>query len=154
MDKKKVVELEQQMLEEHRKDLEALTRLKRFLPSNDNVGGQETSTIITEPPSHSTIASLVPEEGTPLKYAIRDILNNDPSVKWINKKILQYLLDVGFELKAQKPIYSIGQATQQLLGSGEIKLVKKGFGSTPNILRGLTLIEQVAREEAEDLDVE
>ena len=149
MDKKTVTELEQQMLEEHRKDLEALARLKRFLPSKDNMGGLETSTTITEPPSHSTITPLVPEEGTPLKHAIRDILNHDPSVKWTNSKVLKYLIDIGFELKAQKPIYSIGQATQQLISSGEIKLVKKGSGSAPSTLCGLTSLEQAARESAE-----
>ena len=153
MDQKKVTDIEREMLEEHRKDLKALARLKRFLHSSESTSAPQTSNAIPVQPSEP-IAPLVPEEGTPLKHAIRDIMNNDPNRKWSNGKMLNYLSSIGFNLKAKKPIYSIGQATQQLVESGEVKLQKQGFGSLPNIYRGLTQLEKSALESAEELEAD
>ena len=153
MDDKEITALERQMLKEHQKDLEALARLKRFLPSNGSTSAPAITNAMPAQPSEP-IAPLVPEEGTPLKHAIRDIMNNDPTVKWSNGKMLKYLSSNGFELKAKKPIYSIGQATQKLVESGKIKLVKQGFGSSPNSYRGITKLEQAALESAEELAVD
>ena len=147
MDNEQVAAMEKQMLEEHRKDVEALERLKRFLPSNSSGVTSQGKTVLHEP-----VTPLIPEEDTPLKYAIRDIMNNDPNVRWTNSKMLKYLKEIRFTLNAKQPIYSIGQATQKLLNTGEIKLLMKGAGSTPNVFRGLTDLEQAARESAEEVE--
>ena len=146
MDNEQIAAMERQMQEEHRKDVDALERLKRFLPSN---GLGATSQVTAQ-----SVIPLVPEEDTPLKDAISDIMDNDPTVRWTNTKMLKYLTDVGFKLNAKQPIYSVGQATQRLLDSEKIKLVRKGAGSTPNIFRGLTALEQAARESAEEVEAE
>ncbi len=148
MDNEQVAAMERQMLEEHRKDVEALERLKRFLPSNSSEVTSQEKTVL-----HQTVTPLIPEEDTPLKYAIRDIMNNDPNVRWTNSKMLNYLENIRFTLNAKRPIYSIGQATQRLLGTEEIKLLIRGAGSTPNVFRGLTDLERTARESAEELEV-
>ena len=119
MDPEKVTDIERQMLEEHRKDLKALARLKRFLHSSEN------NAIPVQP--SEPIAPLVPEEGTPLKHAIRDIMNNDPTRKWSNGKMLNYLSSIGFNLKAKKPIYSIGQATPTAGGIWGSQTSEAGF---------------------------
>ena len=152
MNEHEITALEQQMMKEHRKDLEALARLKRFLPSNGSTSAPETSKAMPVQPSEA-ITPLVPDEYTPLKEAIRDIVNNDPSVRWTNPKMLKYLREIGFELKAKKPIYSINQGTKKLIEAGEIKLIRKGYGSTPSVYRGLTPLEQAARESVEDSDL-
>lgn len=152
MDQDQIAAMEQQMMEEHRKDMEALARLKRFIPPNGATSGASRSSITVSAPS--PVVPLVPEEGTPLKHAIRDIANHEPSVRWTNVKMLKYLESIKFELNAQKPIYSIGQATQKLIDRGDLKLVKKGSGNTPNIFRGLTGLELAAREDAENRDQE
>ncbi len=138
--------MERQMQKEHRKDVEALGRLKRFLPSN-SLGA--TSQVTAQ-----SVVPFVPEEDSPLKDAIRNIMNNDPVVRWTNTKMFKYLTEVGFKLNAKQPIYSIGQATQRLFDAGEIKLVRKGAGSTPNFFRGLTALEQAARESAEEVEAD
>ena len=153
MDANEIPTLEQEMMKEHQKDLAALARLKRFLPSNGSASASEISNAMPVQ-SSDPITPLVPEEDTPLKHAIRDIMNNDPTVKWSYRKMLKYFSDIGFKLKAKKPIYSIGQATQKLVGAGQIKLLKQGFGSSPNSYRGLTPLEQAALESAQKLELE
>ena len=69
-----------------------------------------------------------------------------------NPKMFKYLKDIGFRLNAKKPIYSIGQATQRLINSEQIKLLRKGAGNKPNIFRGLTNLEQAARESSEEME--
>ena len=148
MDRDQVAAMERQMLEEHRKDVEALERLKRFLlPPNSSGVTSQRETLF-----HQPVIPLVPEGDTPLKYALRDIMNNDPNVRWTNPKMLKYLKEIGFTLNAKQPIYSIGQATQRLLDAGEIKLLIRGSGSTPNVFRGLTDLEQAARDSAEEVE--
>ena len=108
MDNDQIAALERQMQEEHKKDLDALDRLKRFLPSNGSehaAGTHAEATQVARPASQ-----FVPEADTPLVYAVRDVMNYDPAVRWTNPKMLKYLTDSGFELKAKQPIYSIGQA--------------------------------------------
>ncbi len=151
MDKDQIAAIERQMQEEHKKDMEALERLKRFIPSSGiNGNASDVHQVPLQSISKIPVTPLVLEEGTSLKHAIRDIMNHDPSIRWTNVKMLKYLEDIKFELKAKKPIYSIGQATQKLVDGGEIKLVKKGSGNAPNIYRGLNQLEQAAREASEN----
>jgi hypothetical protein len=155
MDSDQIAAMERQMQEEHKKDMEALARLKRFLPGNGASSNGATSAATHQAASPTQpVFPLVPAEGTPLKHAIRDIMNHDPSVRWTNVKMLKYLQDIKFELNAIKPIYSIGGATQKLFDAGEIKIVKKGSGNTPHVFRGLTPLEQAARDAAAKEDDE
>ena len=152
MEKDQIDAMERQMLEEHRKDMEALARLKRFLPADGATKGSSATSQVTA--VSKPVSPLVPEDDVPLWHAIRDIMNHDPSVRWTNPKMFKYLKDIGFRLNAKKPIYSIGQATQRLINSERIKLLRSGTGSTPNIFRGLTALEQAARESADEIEAE
>jgi hypothetical protein len=64
--------------------------------------------------------------------------------------MLSHLQKIGYDLKAKRPIYSIGQATGRLAEKGEIVIVRKGSGNEPNVYRGLTLEEQQKRETASE----
>ncbi len=50
--------------------------------------------------------------------------------------MVKHLTDMGFNLKAQKPVFSVGQAMRKLADQGRIKLIRKGSGSEPNIYKG------------------
>ena len=138
MDATKIETLERQMIEEHRKDLEALARLKRFLPSN-----VATASPIDERQTKLPVYLEVRVEDdmdeTPvmtLRGKIEQTVNSDPNLKWTTQKVLAYLRQVGFPLNAKKPIYSVGQTLKILADQGRIRLVRKGVGSAPNIYRG------------------
>ncbi len=149
MDRTQIEQIERQMEEDHRLDREALERLKRFIPVNGN-GNSHPASNLAQPVSQPKLP-YVPEEGTPLKHAVRDIMNNDPTQKWTNPKMLQYLKKVGFPLNAKKPVISVSQATQRLEAGGQIKLLKSGSGNSPNVYRGLTQLELAAKQESDDL---
>jgi hypothetical protein len=74
---------------------------------------------------------------TSLRGKIGELINADPNVRWTTQRVLTKLQEMGFPLKAQKPIYSIGQSLQSLAKRGSIRVVHKGSGSAPNIYRGI-----------------
>lgn len=136
MDEEQILAIERQMQEEHKKDLEALARLKRFIPgANKRIRPLEVQ---HEEVMAEVMSGNDGEEGSAisLRGKIKEILNSDPPVRWTNTRILTYLKKMGFPLNAKKPIYSVSQATQRLAIRGEIIIVRHGVGNQPNIYRG------------------
>jgi len=147
MDATQITVLERQMLEEHKKDIEALARLKRFLPTNGAA---------PDPVEHRQMALPVGGDAeelddapvTTLRGKIEEIINADPTQKWTTQRVLARLREIGFPLNAQKPIYSVGQSLKILAGHERIKLVRKGVGSAPNIYRA-----RVTEQQANSMEV-
>jgi hypothetical protein len=135
MDAAQIGALERQMLEEHRKDLEALARLKRFLPTNGS-GAKSIDDNQMDLPGAVAEADLDEGPVVSLRGTIEQIVNSDPTVRWTTQKVLKRLQQTGFPLKAKKPIYSVGQALQKLSEGGRIRVVRRGVGSAPNIYKG------------------
>jgi hypothetical protein len=133
MNQEQIAEIERHMREEHRKDLEALARLKRFLPQNGlshPVPAAEVEQIDLDEDFED------PKPVTSLRSKIGEVLNENPSVRWTTQKVLARLREDKFPLKAQKPIYSVGQALQKLVTKGTIRIIRHGTGSDPNVYKG------------------
>ena len=76
MDKNQILAIEQQMMEEHQKDLEALNRLKRFIPANRN--GSQPSEIANKETLDSVPIVDDAEEGPAisLRGKIKEIMDS------------------------------------------------------------------------------
>jgi hypothetical protein len=81
---------------------------------------------------------------TSIRGKIEQVMNADSQIRWTTQKMLAHLQTTGFPLKAQKPIYTIGQSLQKLADKNRIVLLKRGAGGSPNIYRGKTIAEQNA----------
>jgi hypothetical protein len=122
---------------ELRRDLAAIERVKKMMAfKNGNLGSALTvpKIPINQPPELQP--SDLPEETLSLRGTIESILNADPSIRWTVQKVVQRLKDMNFDLKAQKPVFSVGQAMKKLADKGRIRLVKKGSGSEPHVYQG------------------
>jgi hypothetical protein len=128
--------------EELRRDLEAIERVERLMAlKNGSISNKdERQTVL--PINISLEDSLAmqdededQDQGTSLKGAIAATINADPAMRWTNRKMLTHLQQIGFKLRAQKPIYSIGQAMQKLCDAGDIRIVRKGAGNLPNVYK-------------------
>jgi hypothetical protein len=117
------------MLEDKlKKDLEAISRVKGLLGLN----GTAPHARLNEVEADETEAPV-----TSLRSTIERIVNGDPYAKWTTAKVLAKLQADKYPLKAQKPIYSVGQSLQKLAESERIRLTRRGVGSSPNIYRAL-----------------
>jgi len=137
--------------EELRRDLDAIARVKQLMalkngslspPDSRQLKLAITRLTDAEDDDEAPIQSL---RGT-----VEKIINADPTIRWTTQKVLAHLQNTGFPLKAQKPIYSVGQALQKLAGDGKIRIVRKGVGSQPNIYKG-KVVEQEAHSEGGDI---
>jgi len=146
MDATQITALERQMLEEHKKDLEALARLKRFLPTNGSAPTVDERQMAL-PVLGRLDEDLDEAPVKSLRGTIERIVNADPSVRWTTQKMVFHLQGIRFPLRAKKPIYSVGQSMQILANRGAIRLVRRGVGAAPNIYRGKSNNEQITETE-------
>jgi hypothetical protein len=158
LDKTQIEELEKAMLEEHRLDLEALNRLKRFLPANGanakQVSGKEADTAAhAEPgplpratnamparpadkkvPSDHDLDEDLQDIGT-LRGKVGEVMASDPERSWTGERMLTHLRVIGFPLRAQRPSISIVTAMTYWVKRDFAHVVRKGVGRAPNIVR-------------------
>ena len=121
--------LEEEMREEHRRDLEALERLKRFLPGASNNHRQLSL-------SHEALGVENGDEeySGSIKGKIEEVMSADPNKKWTVPKMLDHLRHLHFPLHAKKPQVSIGTAFGRLYSKEKkITLLRKGSGRIPNV---------------------
>ena len=137
--------------DELKRDLEAIERVERMMtfknipieskpePVPERLTASQT---IAEAPQAMAeeIEDDLDSDANPnsLRGTIEQIINTHPDVRWTTQRILAHLSKINYPLKAQKPIYSVGQALRQLTVKRRIKLARKGAGSEPNIYRALS----------------
>jgi hypothetical protein len=140
MTKDQVEAIEAAMLEEHRKDLEALQRLKRFLP---NAGPSGLDAARAPKPN---VAEEEPEDETSpsLRDKIAEILSADPSQGWTTRKVLARLVELKFPLGAQRPINGVSVALSVWVRRGKAYIARRGTGRKPHIYRWGTKPSQAA----------
>ena len=126
------------MKDELRKDMEALERVERMMATkNSKLGGGSPA------PDDRQMALGVPEDdeydteapADSLRGTIERIVNADPAARWTTSKVLTKLQEMQYDLRAKKPIYSVGQSLNVLAKKGRIRLARKGSGSAPNIYK-------------------
>lgn len=154
--KKHIDELERAMLEEHRRDFEALARLKRFLPSNgaqaqpvamatdpagrgitkaDSMSRPTIATPISDGPTDDVDPDHDPQDLGTLRDKIGEIMASDPNRTWTGKKMLEQLQSIKFPLQARKPISGIVTSMTYWVKQDCAVITRKGSGRAPNIVR-------------------
>jgi hypothetical protein len=127
MTKEEIKSIEMAMLNEHRKDLEALDRLKRFLPDSAPNGTGNHETADEEDESDSGASSL--------RDKIAEIMSAAPDQNWTGQKVLARLIELKFPLASKKPINGVSVALNIWVKRGKAHIHKKGSGRKPNIYR-------------------
>jgi hypothetical protein len=131
--------------EELRKDLEALERVERLMAAKNSSLSRPDDRQLALPingiPTKQDAIDTAEEDAdnapsTSLRGKIAEVINSDPNARWTTQRVLAHLQELHFPLKAQKPIYSVGQSLNGLAKRGMIRLVRKGTGSEPNIYKG------------------
>jgi hypothetical protein len=124
--------------EELKRDLEAIARVRHLMAiKNGSLSAPDSRQLNLAIGGKMNTSDEEDEAPVPsLRGTIEKLINSDPNVRWTTQKVLLHLQQTGFPLKAQKPIYSIGQALQNLVEKGAIRLVRRGTGSAPNLYKG------------------
>jgi hypothetical protein len=129
---------------ELKKDLDAISRVRKMMASKNGAVADATKTIVTLPSSTptSSVSDADDDEDdldegpvTSLRGTVERVVNSDPNKQWTTQRVLDRMRRDGFDFKAQKPIYSVGQALQKLAQRHRIRRTRKGTGSSPNIYR-------------------
>lgn len=143
-DANQVAAIESAMEEEHRKDREALQRLKRFLPSNGSNGRVPMIVIDRSEDSEINYANAV-ETGDPLTIIdkVEEIMQGDPNKKWTVPAMVAYLQQINFPLVAKKPQATMGLVFGKLARTRKtIVRVRKGSGRNPHTYRAIPRAHQ------------
>ena len=130
--------------EELRKDLEALERVERMMAAKSGpaVSKSDKRSPLFPPADSESEAEVESDEydteapSDSLRGTIERIVNGDLATRWTTQKVLTRLIEMRYDLRAKKPIYSVGQSFYVLAKKGRIRLVRKGAGSAPNVYRG------------------
>src|SRR4051794_18454145 len=105
--------------EELRKDMEALERVERLIAAKNGAlsrpDERQLALPITGRPAQQDAIDNADEDAenaptTSLRGKIEEVVNLDPTTRWTTQRVLAHLLDIGYPLKAQKPIFSVGQS--------------------------------------------
>jgi hypothetical protein len=133
LDTSQIEQLERKMREEHQKDLDALTRLKRYMPTPaEQVSAAKPKEQGVDPAprladSHTT------EVVKSLRAHVAEIMAADPTIMWDAPKMVATLQARGVALQAKTPTPGIQLIMARWLDLGKALLVRKGSGRTPNI---------------------
>jgi hypothetical protein len=151
-DSKTLAAMEQSMREEHRKDLEAFERMKRFLPKNGSAP-KHTTIIDAESVDTDDDSLDLPNGPLPLPQTIigrvESIMLADIAKRWTVSTMLQELRRINFPLVAKTPGSTLGLVFAKLHRRGTIRLVRRGSGRTPNVFRG---VQSQSQEGDSDVD--
>jgi hypothetical protein len=132
------------MEEEHSKDLAALERLQRFLPSADESRSNNVKQAEAVPPQRVIVTDEQEPEssGHPtLISAVLTVLQSNPGSSMTGRHILAALESKGFPMVGdeRRRLTSIGQALSKLADRepAPIRVVRHGKGKEPNFYRAL-----------------
>ena len=134
-----IEELERAMREEHQRDLEALSRLKRFLPANGKAPVTESPVVklplIPSPPKPLPLPESTMAVEKSMRARVAEIMARDQSTKWSAQAMVAHLLEHGHTLAAKKPVPGIQLIMVHWVKRGKLDLLRKGTGRTPNLYR-------------------
>jgi len=148
LDANQISAIENAMEEEHRRDREALQRLKRFLPPSPNGSSSRVAPLVLlDPEPIDPLGPADAEEDAPetIIDTVDHIMQADTHRKWSVPLMLAHLRNLNFPLEAKKPEATLGLVFSKLTHKRKtIVRVKKGGGRRPALYRG------IPREHQED----
>ena len=124
IDVQQISDIERAMREEHEKDLEALRRLRKYLPNQ-----QEITRTIAVPPRNGARPSL--------KTKVLELVNAEPTLEWKRSELEHVLDQEGFTIAAQNRAAAINQVLRALVRNEEVTLVVQGVGKAPSVYRSI-----------------
>ncbi len=131
--------------EEAKADYDALERVERLWAAKNGITPKKVEDdlqmpLVVQQPAGTTEIDEYDTEAPSdsLRGTIERIVNNEPNARWTTQKVLARLQELKYDLRATKPIYSVGQSLNVLAKKGRIRLARKGAGSAPNIYKGKT----------------
>jgi hypothetical protein len=129
MTKEEIKTIETAMLEEHRRDLEALERLKRFVPdaAPKGSGSHKTHSVVEEEGDSGADASL--------RDKVAEVLSAEPVKCWTAQKVLDRLIELNFPLGSKKPKNGVSVALGVWVKRGKAHIYRKGSGRRPHVYR-------------------
>jgi hypothetical protein len=139
------------MEEEHRRDLEALERLKRFMPAN---ASRTVSATALMPPAANSGQSRE-DDARDLEHsdssgsiiaAIERVFREHPERAWDGPRILNELKRMGDAPKAVNPMTTISVSLKKLSDRSVIRLVRPGSGRTPHLYQWQPTVDRYERE--------
>jgi hypothetical protein len=133
------------MEEEHAKDIAALERLQRFLPSAETSSSttQKSVALIAPPPvqEQDTEVELEPAERPTLIGAVLSVVQSKPNLSVTGRDVLTALESQDFPLVGdeRRRLTSIGQALSKLAerDPAPIRITRRGKGKAPNMYRAI-----------------
>jgi hypothetical protein len=156
LDANQISAIESAMEEEHRRDREALQRLKRFLPLNGNGSGGRVSTFVIDRTNEAQESEVLDfmdtADSEPLTIidTVEQIMQADPHKKWSVPLMVAHLKNIKFPLEAKKPEATMGLVFTKLMKKRKtIVRVRRGSGRMPNLFRAIPREHQ---EDASDSD--
>jgi hypothetical protein len=132
-----VAEMERAMEDEHRRDREALDRLKRFLPrvsSNGNGHGAAASSVDSQDTTAQDDSEAEVKTDT-LIGRVRQLLKNDPSKGWTVPSVIEHLEAGGYTFAAKAPESSLGLTFAKLVRKKEARITRRGSGRIPHVYK-------------------
>src|ERR1019366_5411681 len=119
-----LADMEQAIIEEHRRDREALERLKRFLPQNGNGRKAAVNVDVEDQSSQDTIIGRV-----------RELLKADPNKGWTVPNVIAHLKATGYTFAAKTPASTLGLTFAKLVKKKEARIAKRGSGRVPHVYK-------------------
>lgn len=120
---------------ELRRDLEAVERVRKMMAFKNGALSSHSTDNSAQLEFADEEANLSDAPVTSLRSTIEAMINRDQVTRWTVQKVVAELKAMNIGLKAEKPVYSVGQAMKILAGRGKIRLVRRGSGSEPNIYK-------------------
>jgi hypothetical protein len=146
MDAQELAQIEDAMAEEHRRDREALERLKRFLHHgrNGNTPRASAAPVLTIKNAGETKA--VVKESSTILSKVAAVMTADASRSWNGPQLVEKLASDGNTTSSKRPVAIITRALRQLVKRGTIRRVKKGTGTTPHAYRAVEQSQNAAAD--------
>lgn len=141
LDANQIAAMEKAMDEEHRRDREALQRLKRFLPTGSSGSNGHDAPIVIDRSGETEARpwediDFVEADPETIIGRVETIMMSDPEKRWTVPSMVAHLKTIGFPLEAKKPQATMGLVFAKLRKRHKIRLVRRGSGRNPNTYRG------------------
>lgn len=126
LNEEQIAEIERAMREEHTRDLEALQRLKRYLPSNSRSApaAQQSPKLVEE-----AVRPVRRSTNRGLKAEVITVIKEEPGRVWTRPGVYEKLNERGFQIRAKDHVAALNQALRTLVQNGDIHILRQGTGS-------------------------
>jgi len=143
-----ITALERAMAEEHKRDIEALERLKRFIKPSSNGHKPDMSlhdrvkaAANTEARTQLALSNgeddVSGEQPSTIIGKVVELLNRDVAKGWTVSGVVAQMKAEGFQLNAKKPDATVGLVFQKLVKREIARITHRGAGRDPHVYKAV-----------------